>query len=301
MSQFGSRTEIINAFLTEMSSRCGSKEHLQYLYDFITTGYAAEFITDKNLPYVVKKLMKIEKFGNLAQEQRNIFGATGRNDDSTSLLVAINPELDPYRRELYAFHELTHVVLDGNSDKMSEIARNAGASLEQQSLFADGYTVIEEAVAQNTAEQMMAILYGRTRKAALQTTDKAIPGISFSTNFDYYGLYQPIATSFARTLRGIGNLPSRGNDDTYLNALSARAFNSGFAEDIVKEYKSDGHFKDLAQSFIQLGRVYRAKQAFFGVGTIRYDVSQIRQDYLQSIATFNALEEHRPQRDRHEI
>ena len=155
MAQFGSRTEIINVFLSEMSSRCASKEHLQYLHDFITIGYAAGFITDKNLSYVVKKLMNIEKFGNLAQEQRTIFGATGRSDGSSSLLVAINPELDPYRRELYAFHELTHVVLDGNSDKMSEIAKNAGASPEQQSLFADGYTVIEEAVAQNTAEQRM--------------------------------------------------------------------------------------------------------------------------------------------------
>ena len=85
------------------------------------------------------------------------------------------------------------------------------------------------------------------------------------------------------------------------NALSARAFNPNFAESIVEEYKSNRHFKELAISFMKLGRVYRAKQASFGVGTIRYDVSQIRQDYLQSIATFNALEEHRPQRDRHEI
>ena len=300
MAQYGSRPEIINAFLSEMNDRCGSKEHLQYLQDFITTGYAAGFITDKNLSHVVKKLMKIEKFGNLSKEQRNIFGATAHNNGSPSLLVAINPELDPYRRELYAFHELTHVVLDGSSDKMQENARKAGASLEQQSLFADGYTVIEEAVAQNSAEQMMSILYGRSRPAVSQSTDIAIPGVSFFTNFDYYGLYQPIAKSFAKTLRGIGNLPSREGDDTYLNALSARAFNGEFAERIIQEYRSDGHYKELAQSFLELGRVYRAKQATFGVGNMRYDSAQIKTDYLQALATFNELEEHRPQHDQHE-
>lgn len=301
MAQFASRTEIVNSFLAEMKNRCGSREHLQFLQDFITTGYAAGFINDKNLPHVVKKLLKIEKFGNLPKEQRGLFGATSHNNGSPSLSVAINPDLDPYRRELYSFHELTHVVLDGNTEVMEESARNTGARPEQQSLFADGYTVIEEVVAQNTAEQMMAILYGRNRNAASQNTDRAIPGIRFSTNFDYYGLYQPIATSFAKTLQGIGNLSSRGNDDMYLNALSARAFNPNFAESIVEEYKSNRHFKELAISFMKLGRVYRAKLASIGVGTIGHDSSKINNDYIESLNIFNDLKEHGSQQEIGEI
>ncbi len=301
MALSGSRIEILDAFISEMKDRCASQDHLQYLIDFISTGYAAGFINDKNLTTVITKLMKIEKFGNLPVNQRGIFGYSIHNDNSPMLSIAINPDLDPYRKELYAFHEFTHAVLDGNSDFMSKTARNTGASPEQQVLFADGYTVIEEAVAQNTAEQMMAKLYGRNRALYAQSTDAIIPGVKFSTNFDYYGLYQPIGNTFARTLSGIGCLRNRGDNDIYLNALSARAFNGGFAEGIIKEYKSRGHFKELAISFVKLGRVYEAKQASFGWNNTSYDLSKIRDYYLEALGSFNELENNRPQQEQDSI
>ena len=149
-----------------MKDRCASPEHLQYLQDFITTGYASGFITDKNLPQVVKKLMKIERFENLPANQRGIFGATFHANNSPGLTVQVNPDLrsmGPHLTEMYAFHELVHVLLDGDADLVREDAmRNAHATPAQAEQVADGYTSIEEAVAQNAAEQMISHLYKKS-------------------------------------------------------------------------------------------------------------------------------------------
>ena len=62
--------------------------------------------------------MNVERFANLPPQNRGIYGATFNNNNSPRLTVCINPELDDYNRELFAFHEFNHVIMDGNIERV---------------------------------------------------------------------------------------------------------------------------------------------------------------------------------------
>ena len=289
------REEIISALIEAVKKRSSNPDMAKYVKDYIDAGYMTGFITNHNLPYVVRKLMMVVNFANLPKEKRGLFGATFHIENSPGLVVLINPDLDGYRRELYAFHEFTHVIMDGNDEVVRESVRDVRnitpSRIEQ---IRDGYTVIEEAIAQNSAEEMMAVLYNRRRALPQLQRDKAIPNIRFESNFDYYGLYQPIGTKFARTLRGIGNLRAN-NPNSFLNALTARAFNSDFMKNILAEYKQDGYFGKLIQSFFNLGKVFRVKQKTFGVRNgSPYTEKDAEIAYADTLDLYSFLEDTRP-------
>ena len=290
----GTRQEILSVLIDDVTKNSTNPIIVKYIKDYIQAGYKTGFINDKNLSYVVSKLMHVERFANLPQQYRGIYGATFHNNNSPNLTVCINPDLDDYRRELYSFHEFRHVIMDGNTEVVSRSIGNMNSNIISQ--VEDGYTVIEEAIAQNSAEEMMASLQNRRRTNFRTQNDPAIPNISFKSDFGFYGLYQPIASRFARTLRGIGSIPeSNNNPNNYLNSLTSRAFDKGFIERIMNEYQKDGHFKDLMQSFYNLGVVYRVKQKTFGINNNSpYTPSDSAKAYKNTLNMYASLEDRRP-------
>lgn len=290
------RNEILDVFVEEMRGRCTNPQIVQYIKDYIQAGYKTGFINDKNLTHVINKFMNVERFADLPPQNRGIYGATFNNNNSPRLTVCINPELDDYNRELFAFHEFNHVIMDGNVERVGNSIGSMRPDIIAQ--VQDGYTVVEEAIAQNAAEEMMCSLHNRQRPLSTPQQDPTIPNIKFNSNFGYYGLYQPIVSKFARTMRGIGSLRQQDGENVYLNALSARAFNPNFMENIINEYQRDGHFKDLMNSFNQLGIVYRVKQKSIGVqNNTPYNSNDAERAYMNVHSLYSSLEDRRPQRD----
>lgn len=295
-------------FLMELQQKCSNPNYIKYIDDFIKQGKKVGLITRDNWSNVVEKLRKVDRFADLHVQNRGIYGATFPSQGGEGLTVCINPDLSAYKREQYAFHELAHVVMDGSSEYIEKNLRETmGSDISSQNVarITRGYTVIEEAVAQEVSEEMIASLYNRERVPLSNSPsqDSAIPGIQFRSNYDFYGLYQPVGIKFARTLRGIGNQIQRSDDgeNIYLHSLCQRAFDGDFAKGIVDEYSRDGHYTELMMSFNKLGNVYDVKQATFGtrngVNLTPENLRASAQSYLDAMQTFGELEDHRPKRE----
>ena len=231
----------------------------------------------------MSKLQRIDLFADLPVQNRGMFGATFNSPNRNGLTVCINPDLDEHRRKQYAFHELAHVVMDGEQDIVVNdvyATMNGTISNSDLGLISDGFTVIEEAIAQEISEIFVYSSENRLRPNLNRTTDNAIPNITFYSNHDFYGLYQPLGIAFAKTLRGIGNKNDVSTSESiHLKLLCGRVFDGNFAKDILEEYTKDNHYVDLIKNFKDMGNVYRVKQS-----------------YSRVIQNFNMLRDQRPRR-----
>ena len=292
-------------FLEDIRKKCASPEYAGYIADFVQQGVNAGVIDQKNLHYILSKLQKIDLFTVLPPQERGVYGKTDNTPNGNGLTVFINPNLDPHRRKQYAFHELAHVIMDGEAkDFINKLYILSGKKMSQDdiSLIYGGYLVIEEAIAQEVSEMLVYSSENRTRPNMTLARDRAIPNITFYTNHDFYGLYQPLAIAFSKTLRGIGNKEDTGPDQSvHLKLLCQRAFSGRFANDIIDEYAKDGHVTDLIKNIRALGNVFRVKQATFGVRNgVELSESNLnisRRSYSGVIQSFNELRDRRPRRE----
>lgn len=292
-------------FLEDIRKKCSNPEYARYIADFVQQGVNTGIITQKNLHYVLTKLQKIDMFTELPLQNRGIFGATVSSQNRNGLTVYINPDLDEHRRRQYAFHELAHVVMHGEQNVVKNnviSTMNGNISNNDLELIGDGFTVVEEAIAQEISEIFVYSSENRKRPNVVQTIDRAIPNISFWTNHNFYGLYQPIVTSFAKTLRGIGDKRDiAANQSVHLKLLCGRAFEGNFAQGIIDEYTKDNHYVDLIKNLKDMGNVYRVKQATFGiqngVALTPSNLNISSQAYRRALHSFNMLKDERPRRE----
>ncbi|MBO5143211.1 MAG: hypothetical protein J6C46_09565 [Clostridia bacterium] len=291
-------------FLNNIKSKCSNPEYAAYVADFVQQGVNTGIITQKNLHYVLSKLQRINLFTSLPPQYRGMYGLTDESQNKDGLNVFINPDLDSHRRKQYAFHELAHVIMDGEQNFVTNNVYNEMAgniSNKDLNYISNGYLVIEEAIAQEISEMFVYSSENRPRPVMTPSMDNAIPNISFYTNHDFYGLYQPLAVAFAKTLRGIGNKKEVSNSQSiYLELLAKRAFNGNFSKDIIDEYMMDNHYVDLIRSFRDMGTVFMVKQATFGVqngvSLSRENLNASSQAYARAIQNFNMLRDTRPKR-----
>lgn len=146
-----------------------------------------------------------------------------------------------WKRTLYLFHELAHSCF-----KNRDTAPYIGDFMRHSTYY--GYMTIEEAIAQNIAETCY---YASTNQQRLQKRlerDRIMPNIEYQTNYDYYGLYQPLAVAFGRVLRGVGT-SYRNSDDKILFDLSKKALKEDLLESVIYEYQRDGISQDLEPMF----------------------------------------------------
>ena len=69
-------------------------------------------------------------------------------------------------------------------------------------------TLLDEAIAQDVAEELMAKKYRYDRRSKIHS--EKLFGVNYSTNFNYYGFFQIIAEKFAKTLAGVNSLRELG-------------------------------------------------------------------------------------------
>lgn len=141
--------------------------------------------------------------------------------------------------------------------------------------------VIEEALAQNIAETCYYNSINQHRPQKHLERDRTIPNLPFQTNYDFYGLYQPLASAFGRTLRGVGT-SERDSDDKILFDLSKKALNEDLLEAVIIEYQQDGISDDLEPMFFALANVYSAKLMSFGAKNVDEMVFDANQNLIAS-------------------
>lgn len=172
--------------------------------------------------------------------------------------LRINPNLtfcrfdSVYENEKYAseviFHEFTHLINCFHDDLNDTnggllriftenfhtlmrskfgilINKNNSENPDNLDLYAkNGIYLLDEAVAQYVAEDMLDYKYGRKRKVTRQYFAPA--DIYYMTSFNEYGLFQGISEKFSRTLAGVNNL----------REFSKLALQDGLIEKILSEH-----------------------------------------------------------------
>ena len=263
---------------TSENAMADAQSLTQDVYKYIGALLTSQLIDVEDLDRIMTRLSENAKSIQFLEEnQRGIYGLTDKKT------VYVNPDLPKNKRTLYLFHELTHACF-----KDRKIAPYIGDKMRHSTFF--GYMTIEEALAQNTAETCYYESIGQQRPAKRMEQDKILPGVKFATNFDYYGLYQPLATQFGRTLRGVG-ASSKDSDDKILFELNRKALKEDLLESIIQEYQQDGMIDDLNKMFYNMANVYSAKMMSFGAEGVEEKVFDKHQQLIDRHALRPTSEE----------
>jgi len=242
------------------------EEYLNYIYQK----------TPKAFNHTINSIINnVKTISVLPNNMRGIYGMT----ESESKTIYINPDLrsskyltGEERTRLYMAHELGHVINCDWKNKAMEYAnrqlRENKWTLEEAQLFYDGFSMLDEAIVQNRAENFTYEFSRKQRPALYRSRDSRLfGGEIYKTNFDYYGELQEPAIMFARTLRGIGKV----NDDTkVLDMLSERAMFPDFFDNILNEYSRDGQMVNLIKEAQYMGVLKKAAYAKFGQDDRKY-------------------------------
>lgn len=177
----------------------------------------------------------------------------------------------------------------------SEFSENAEEFIKQ--CMNNGFSLLEEAIVQNIAEECFYSSLGIQRPQQVHKKEPQVLGTNkyFKTNFDYYGIYQPLATMFARTLRGIGQSKA-DTDDLILNEFSKKACNENFITSIIQEYTNDVGQDKLMELIEKLGRFFNEKSATFSnnIEGKKMSILQTQELWNNIMAELRSLEDYRP-------
>ena len=141
------------------------------------------------------------------------------------------------------------------------ILNNVICSNEDRQLMYDGFSLLDEATTQDRAENITYYFINKTRPLMYNLSTQLFDGKPFKTNCDYYGEFQVPTISFAKTLRGIGNLP---NDKLVMKEFNERSLSDDFSSRIFNEYIKDGQIENLYYMLKRLGIIKNASYAAFG-------------------------------------
>ena len=226
---------------------------LAYFEALLKTG----LIEEETFPRVFDRISNaMRSIDFLPENERNIYGKV----DPVTKTVYINPNLSQDRKILYFFHELTHCCFKDNA-----IPPVVNDLLRHSTYY--GYMTIEEALAQDIAETCFYKLKNLDRPRKQITHEYFMPDINITTNLDYYGLYQPLAIAFGRTLNGVAK-SYKDNDDVIMFNLSKKALKEDLLESAIEQYQNDTNFTDkidIERLFFSLANVYSAKLKSFGI------------------------------------
>ena len=226
-------------------------------------------IDSPNFYNILQALENISVISVLPKNQRGIYGQA---IPSTNTLL-INPELSSSRTltskertRLYVAHELGHYI---NNEWMKSVVnyldtqvRSGKIGQNEAVLFQEGFSLLDEAITQNRAEDF-AYSFARKSRPFMRrfTNGQLFKGEAYQTNYDFYGELQMPAIMFGRTLRGIGKIQ---NDEEALRTLCDRATSPNFAKKIIEEYTRNGQLGNLFPMVENMGIIKKASYYMFG-------------------------------------
>ena len=238
------------------------EEYLYYYYIFNKDDFSNIF-------------SEVSKLCAIAPIDSNLKGLYGITIPvSTGFTIQINPLMirgeflnSAERSRLYVAHELGHVInamwMKKVAEKFSVKTSGLEFSQDAQKIMYDGFSMLDEAITQDRAEDIAYFFAKKKRPAIASYVDGRglYNGKSYRSNFDFYSELQEPATIFARTLRGIGKID---DESGALNMLSKRAIRPDFVDAIFKEYKEDGQIDNLYRELANMGVIKNASYARFG-------------------------------------
>lgn len=246
-------------------------KYVTYIEDFFCYSLKEGFITPYNINRILtilKKDFKILKF--LPEHLRGLYGR------SLGEMIEINPNLGDKRSTLYMIHEIGHKIIKAHEwDVILNYNNSFKDVLEEKGLYSSyikypnesifyGFQMIEEALTQELGEILTSKIFNYKR---LPMREKSDLGVSFKTNFDYYGLFQELTIAFGKTLRGVGG--STKEESIILSDMLKKAFNTkdSLTLDIIKEYNDgDGNlYLKLYYMLAHMGNFLNEKYASLGL------------------------------------
>lgn len=232
--------------------------------------YLYYYSRNENFDTILNSISNIKKISVLPIDKRGIYGQAIPEEKT----LLINPSLrasttlnHEERTRLYVAHELGHFINNNWMDTVIKYldirVRQGEVSNEQAQLFQEGFSMLDECITQNNAENFAYEFAGKNRPSKQYVTRNVgvFGNKPYQTNFDFYGEFQIPAAKFAKTLRGIGKYE---NDDVALNILSQRALNPNFAIDIIEEYERDNQYSNLQKLVRKMGVIKKAVYTSFG-------------------------------------
>lgn len=261
--------------------------------------YLYNYKDNPNFNTILNSISNIKRISVLPQNERGIYGQA--IPETNTLLI--NPNLQgnstltsEERTRLYVAHELGHFV---NNNWMKSViqyldsrVRAGELTNDQAQLVQEGFSMLDEAITQNNAENFAYKFAGKRRpdNRNLQSRQGVFDNMPYSTNYDFYGEFQSPSAKFAKTLRGIGKYE---NDVVALDILSERALNPTFALDIMDEYYKDNQYENLLQIVKRMGVIKKAVYTSFGADDSIASV-QLSGETLNELYDFtNRLREYR--------
>lgn len=253
--------------------------------------YLYYYKDDPNFNSIFKSISDIKKISVLPPDSRGIYGQAIPQENT----LLINPNLHKSstltheeRRRLYVAHELGHFVNNKWMEtviKFLDIQVRDGALTQNEGvLIQEGFSMLDEAITQNNAENFAYKFAGKLRpNQSFRASNCGVFGNkAYSSNYDFYGEFQEPASKFAKTLRGIGKY---GSDDIALDLLSKRALSPTFAIDIMDEYDKDNQYSNFLSLVKNMGVMKKAVYTSFGADDSISSI-QLSEEVLNN---FNAL------------
>lgn len=267
---------VLNKSNDYFAKQCANGEIGNIKHEYISM---LEYISDiekylffnKNNPNFYNILKSIENINVISVLPPNRRGINVQSIPQQNI-VLVNPDLrgnssltSRERTMMYVAHELGHYV---NNEWMKSVdsfidrqVRYGQMVQSEAELFQEGFSLLDEAITQNRAEDM-AYAFARKRRPDVRSCirDCLFNGDSYRTNYDSYGELQEPAIMFGRTLRGIGKIRS---DEDALTELCNRATSPNFAKNIIEEYARDGQMINLIPFVEHMGVIKRASYSVF--------------------------------------
>lgn len=270
-------------------------EYSENAEEFIKQCMNNGFITYSNLRRCLRNLDTVSYIDVLPRNNRGIYGTV------TNGIVFVNPDLSANRRKLYEFHELAHQLIQTELPSSELVMYNRSRTQRGKTPLngmniKNGWFLLEEAIVQNIAEECFYSSLGIQRPQQTHKKEPQVLGNKFfKTNFDYYGIYQPLTTMFARTLRGVGQSKT-DSDDLILNEFSKKACNENFIQSVTQEYSNDVGKDTLMELLEKIGRIFNEKSVTFSnsIEGKQMSIPQTQELWNNIMAELRQLEDYRP-------
>ena len=256
-------------------------------------------MTEENAENIISRVNPIAHVTVLRPEycEKNIYALC------TGTSIEVNPNIpcddklltSADKQKLYTFHELGHAIIQSEKDynldnemlninnvflvkhRSEPVIKKEDDTKENYAHL--GHNVLNEWFAQEVAEKLTYKSIGKKRPAAQKQWDglceedengkmvKAKDGkeLVFDSNFDYYGLFQPLSIAFAKATKSVGVNPG-DTDEKVSDKLLEKVLRNGLRGFMIltaDEYDQQDKGKDFAEIMSGFGSAYVAKYQSF--------------------------------------
>lgn len=237
-------------------------------------------VTKTNFENVLKSFNNIEVIELFPNNKKDLYAVTVGNK------IFVNPYVKPIRGynleesiQMILSHELGHIIANSWEKDISVFSKDILARSDVSKHFStyignfskvllDGIILLEDAVVQDCAENVVYRLKGVSRPAVTGAIKKSFPKDRvFMTNFSLYKEFQEIAVKYARCLDFVNCHPT-DDYDTILKKLSKKVFSIDFIQKMYAEIiMNPEKINDFVLMLICMGKVKDDSYSNFDLGT----------------------------------